>query len=178
MPFGPLLDDPRAPMMVLESDLEWGNHVHRKSVAVLGVAVAGVLAGCSAPEPAQVTIANRSDAILTIGPGLVIQACGTTTVSLADYQTARDKGVQMAIDGETWDAPAGALVWDLPIVNARGTVPSGTITLVASSTADPAFVSGTVAEDALPPCGGQAQGIEPGYPQGEMPVFTMEPAGS
>jgi hypothetical protein len=39
-------------------------------------------------------------------------------------------------------------------------------------------MSGTVAEDALPPCGGQPQGIEPGYPQGEMPVVTMEPAGS
>jgi hypothetical protein len=173
-----MLDDPRAPMMALELISHRGTHVHRKPVAVLGLAVAGVLAGCSAPDSAQVTIANRSDAVLTIGPGLVIQSCGMTTVSLADYQAVRDKGVQMAIEGETWDAPAGALVWDLPIVNARGTVPAGAITLVVTSTADPAVMSGTVAEDALPPCGGQPLGVEPGYPQGEMPVLTMEPAGS
>jgi len=150
--------------------------VDRKPVAVLGVVVAGLLAGCGALPPAQVTIANRTDAVLTVGPGLVIPACGSTTTSQADYQTAQKKGAEMAFNGQTWAAPAGALVWGLPIVNARGTVPTGTITIIVSSTADPEARSGTVAEDALPVCGGQPQGIEPGFPQGEGPDFTMGPA--
>ncbi len=148
----------------------------RKALVALGIVFAGLLAGCGAPTPPQVTIANRTDAVLTVGPGLVIRACGSTTTSQADYQTAQKKGVEMAINGQTWDAPAGALVWDMPIVNARGTVSAGTITLVVSSTADPEARSGTVAEDALPACAGQPRGIEPGLPQGEGPVFTMEPA--
>ncbi len=163
-------------MMVFELISHRGNHVGPKPVAVLGIVVAGLLAGCGSPTPPQITIANRSDAILTVGPGLVIPACGSTTISVADYETARTKAGAMAMNGQTWDAPAGALVWDLAIVNARGTVPTGTITLVVSSTADPEARSGTVAEDALPACAGQPRGIEPGLPQGEEPVFTMEPA--
>ena len=55
-------------------------------------------------------------------------------------------------------------------MNARGTVPTGTITLVVSSTADPEARSGTVAEDALPACAGQPRGIEPGLPQARARV--------
>jgi hypothetical protein len=150
--------------------------VHSKAVAVLGIVAAGLLAGCGAPPPAQITIANRTDAILTVGPGLVIPACGSTTTPQADYETARTRAGEMAMDGQTWDAPAGALVWtSLAFATARGTNPTGTITLVVSSSADPDARSGTVAEDALPACGGQPRGIEPGLPQGEQPVFTMEP---
>jgi hypothetical protein len=176
VPFGPLLDDPRAPMMVLELIAHRGHHVDRKPVAGLGIVLAGLLAGCGAPTPPQIAIANRSDAILTVGPGLVIPACGSTTTSQADYETARTKAGEMAMNGQTWDAPAGALVWtNLAFATARGTVPTGTITLVVSSTADPVARSGTVAEDTLPACGGQPRGIEPGLPQGEEPMFTLEP---
>jgi hypothetical protein len=150
--------------------------VDRKPLLVLGIVVAGLLAGCGTPAPAQITIANRSDAILTVGPGLVIPACGSTLTSMADYETARTKAGEMAMNDQTWDAPAGALVWtNLAFVNARGTVPTGTVTLVVSSTADPDARSGTLAEDTLPACGGQPRGIEPGLPQGEEPEFTMEP---
>jgi hypothetical protein len=145
------------------------------TVAVLGIVTAGVAAGCGAP--AQVTIANRSDAVLTVGPGLVIPACGATTTSLGAYETARLKAGELALNGQTWDAPAGALVWtNLAITTARGTLPIGTVTLIVSSTADPVARTGTVAEEALPQCGGRPRGIEPGVPQGEAPVITMEPA--
>ncbi len=127
----------------------------RKPVALLGSVVAGLLAGCGAPAPAQITIANRTDAVLTVGPGLVIPACGATTTSQADYQTARNKGVEMAINGQTWDAPAGALVWDLPIVNAQGVAPTGPLTVVVSSTADPEAWNGTIDQGPLPACGRQ-----------------------
>ena len=65
---------------------------------------------------------------------------------------------------------------NLAFATAQGTVPTGTITLIVSSTADPDARSGTVAEDALPACGGQPRGIEPGLPQGEEPVFTLDPS--
>jgi hypothetical protein len=147
--------------------------------AVLGVVVASVVAACAAASPAQVTIANRSDATLTVGPGLVIPACGSTTTSIADYERARTKAGEMAINGQTWDAPAGALVWtDLALATGGGSLPSGTVTLVVSSTADPDARSGTVANDALPPCDGEPRGIEPGVPQGDVPEVTTEPAGS
>jgi hypothetical protein len=58
----------------------------------------------------------------------------------------------------------------------EGDVATGMITLIVSSAADPEARSGTVADDALPPCGGQPRGIEPGLPQGEEPIVTMEPA--
>jgi hypothetical protein len=162
-------------MMVFEVISHRGTHVGPKPVAALGIVVAGLLAGCGSPTPPQLTIANRSDAILTVGPGLVILACGSTTIPVTDYETARTEAGELAMNGQTWDAPAGALVWtNLAIVNARGTVPTGTVTLVVSSSADPDARSGTVGEDALPACGGQPRGIEPGLPQGEEPVFTME----
>lgn len=143
--------------------------------AFAAVVVGGLLAGCGAPTPAQITIANRSDAILTVGPGLVILACGSTTTLLADYETARTKAGEMAMNGQVWDAPVGALVWDLAIVNARGSVPTGTITLIVTSTADPEARSGTVAEAALPACGGAPMGIEPGLPQGVTLTVTPLP---
>jgi hypothetical protein len=139
--------------------------------------VAGLFGACGAPTPPEITIANRSDAVLTLGPGLVVPACGSTTTSLADYKTAQDKAGEMAANGQTWDAPAGALVLQGPaFVTGRGTVPTGTVTLIVSSGADPDVRGGTVAEDALPACGGQPRGIEPGLPQGQEPVFTVEPA--
>jgi hypothetical protein len=114
------------------------------TVAVLGIVAAGVIAGCGAPAPMQVTIANRSDAVLTVGPGLVIPACGATTTSLGAYETARTKAGELALNGQTWDAPAGAPVWtNLAITTARGTLPIGTVTLIVSSTADPVARTGT-----------------------------------
>ena len=86
----------------------------RRPLVALGIVFAALLAGCGAPTLPQVTIANRTDAVLTVGPGQVVRACGSTTTSQADYQTAQEKGVEMAINGQTWDAPAGALVWDMP----------------------------------------------------------------
>ena len=85
-------------MMVLELISHRGNHVGPKPVAALGIVVAGLLAGCGSPTPPQLTITNRSDAILTVGPGLVIPACGSTTTSQADYETARTKAGEMAME--------------------------------------------------------------------------------
>ena len=148
----------------------------RKPVAALGVVVAGLLAGCATPAPAQLVIANRSDAILTVGPGLVIPACGATTTSLADYEIARTKAGELAMNGQTWDAPVGAIVWwaSPAFATAGGIVPTGTITLVVSSSADPDLRIGTVAKDALPACGGQPLGIETGL-LGEDPMFPPLP---
>ena len=153
-------------------------HVIRRPVAVFAVAFAGLLAGCGAPAPAAITIANRSDAILTVGPGLVIPACGSTATTVADYEAARAKAGTMAMNGQTWDAPASALVWTNLAFASSGGAPTGEFTLVVSSTADPKMEPGTLAGDALPPCGGQPRGIEPGTPQGQEPVFTMEPGSS
>ena len=148
--------------------------MRRRPVTVLGIVVAGLLAACGAPAPGQITIANRSDAVLTVGPGLVIPACGSTVTTQAGYEAARTRAGELAMNGQTWDAPAGALVWtNLAIANARDALPAGTFTLIVSSTADPAARNGTVAEDALPACGGHPRGIEPGLPQGEVPEFGV-----
>jgi hypothetical protein len=151
--------------------------VNLKRVAVLGIVAPGLLATCTASAPAQITIANRSDATLTVGPGLVVPACGSTTTSRVDYETARTKAGALALNGQTWDAPAGALVWtSLAIVAGSGTVPTGTITVIVSSTADPIARTGTLAEDGLPACAGEPRGLDPGVPQGEAPEITMDPA--
>ena len=107
-----------------------------------------------------------------MGPGLVIPACGSTTVSLPDYEAARIKGGEMAANDQTWDAPAGALVWTSEAMAAqRGA--TGTFTVVVSSTADPEGRIGAVADFDLPTCGGQPLGIWPGLPQGTSPEFPL-----
>ncbi len=147
-----------------------------KSVASLGLVGLVLLAGCGAQAPATLTIANRTDAALTVGPGIVIPACGLTTTTFDAYDAARLKAGEMAMNNQTWDAPPGALVWTNLAFAFSDSASKTATTVVVTSTADPAVKTGTVAENALPPCGGQPVGVEPGLPQGEEPVFTMEPA--
>jgi hypothetical protein len=127
---------------------------------------AGLLAGCAAPTPGPLVIANRSDAILTVGPGLIIEACGSTTTTIAGYEAARSRGQELVVDDQTWDAPEGALLWTFDALTTSGDAPAGAFTFIVSGSADPDMRIGTVAEDALPACGGQPQGIQPGTPLG------------
>ena len=107
----------------------------------------GAPASSSAPAPspseraALIHVANRSDVAITIGPGLTIPACGRASATRAAWDAARLKGGQMAMDAQTWDAPAGALVWDMAIGNELGS----DVTLVVTSTAPVAAHVGIVA---------------------------------
>jgi hypothetical protein len=130
--------------------------MHRLGALVVGVVLASLLAGCGAVPAAQITIVNRSNAVLTAGPGVIIPACGSTTTSLVEYAATRNKAAEMAFNGQTWDAPPDALMWSSPaIAVARGTIPTGMMTIVVSSSADVDVRAGAVAEDELPACGGQ-----------------------
>lgn len=142
------------------------------AVALAGCAPASPTsapASASTPAPssssaaARIHFANRSDVAITVGPGLSIPACGEASATRAVYDAARLQGDQMALDGQTWDAPAGALVWDNM---AFGNEPASDVTLVITSTAPVAAHVGIVTEGDLPKCGGAPQGIEPGLPQG------------
>lgn len=115
--------------------------------------------------------ANRSASAITVGPGLSIPACGTASATRAAYDAARLTAGEMAVAGKTWDAPAGALVWDM----AFAFEPTQDLTVVITSTAPVAVRMGLVAEADLPACGGAPMGIEPGLPQGVTLTVTPLP---
>ena len=133
-----------------------------------GVAAALLLAGCGGPE---LVLINRSDADLTVGPGVVIPACDAIALAPDAFEAARVRGGEMAATGERWDAPAGALVWNDWAIAGSG---PGTVSIVVSGTRGPEVHRGLPAESTLPPCGGAPVGIVPGLPQGEAPIFEFE----
>ena len=137
----------------------------------------GAPASAQAPAPspsaaaALIHFANRSNVAITVGPGLSIPACGEASATRAAFDAARLRGGQMAADGQTWDAPAGALVWS----NMALAGPEAEMSVVITSTASVAGRVGLVAEADLPKCGGSPQGIEPGLPQGVELTVTPLP---
>lgn len=150
--------------------------MRRAAVIALGLALAGMLGGCGGPESPALAIVNRSDAILTVGPGLIIPACGSTTTTLAGYETARTRAGELRASDEWWDAPDGAIAWTNLAIATSGGGPAGPMTIVVTSAADPAAWDGLVAERAIfPACGGRPRGIEPGTPVGEVPTVTPRP---
>ena len=138
----------------------------------------GAPASASAVPPSPsaaaglIHFANRSDVAITIGPGLSIPACGEASATRAAYDAARLQGGQMARDGQTWDAPAKALVWNNM---ALGFEPTGDLTVIITSTAPVLLSNGIVAEADLPKCGGAPHDIEPGLPQGVELTVTPLP---
>lgn len=157
----------------MRSEALTGEHVGSKPAVVIGIVAAGLLVGCAAPVPGPLILANRSDAILTVGPGLVIPACGSTTTTIAGYEAARTKGQELAANDQTWDAPDGALVWTFDAMAESGGVSTRTFTYVVSSSADPEMRMGRFAEDELPACGGRPRGIQPGTPMGWTPDHDL-----
>jgi hypothetical protein len=137
----------------------------------IGKAPAGT-ASASAPGAFLIHFANRSASAITVGPGLSIPACGWATASRTAYDAARLRAGEMAAAGQTWDAPAGALVWGNMAV---GFEPTQDLTVVISGTAPVAVRLGVVAEADLPECGGAPMGIEPGLPQGVELTVTPLP---
>jgi hypothetical protein len=137
----------------------------------------GAPASASAPAPppsapaALIHFANRSDVAITIGPGLTIPACGGASATRVAFDAARFQAGRMALDGQKWDAPAGALVWDMAFANEL----KSDVTLVITSMAPVAARVGLVAEADLPECGGAPQGIYPGLPQGVELTVTPLP---
>ena len=127
------------------------------SAVMLGVALALVAGGCSQPI---LVIANRSDTPISVGPGLVIPPCDSVEVTVDAYTKAQEEGERLLDGGESWDAPAGTLVWSSWGVAANG--PNITSTFVISSRSGPAIHHGRLDATALPPCGGAPAGIEPG----------------
>lgn len=119
-----------------------------------------------------IRFANRSASAITIGPGLSIPACGWASTSRGAYDAARLTAGEMAMAGETWDAPAGALVWGNM---ALAFEPKEDLTFIISSTSPVAARPGVVAEADLPACGGAPMGIEPGLPQGVELTVTPLP---
>ena len=121
--------------------------ISRSLVRVLVV----TLAGCG--QPNSIIVVNRSDATLTVGPGVTISDCTTATFNADDFERARARGVEMRANGQQWPAPAGAVIWDdLAIVNHGGV---GTLSVVVAGSVAPQVITGVVPEAQLPACGGQ-----------------------
>jgi len=125
----------------------------------------------SASPRAFLHIVNRSAIAVTVGPELSIAACGRVSTSRAGYDAARNAAGELALAGMTWEAPAGALVWDMAI----GFEPTDDLTVVISGALPPAVRQGVVADADLPQCGGNPVGIVPGLPQGATVTVTPLP---
>jgi hypothetical protein len=91
------------------------------------------LAGCG--QPNSIIVANRSDATLTVGPGVTISGCATVRFNADDVEHARARGVEMTANGQHWEAPPGALVWDDLAIDNQGGV--GTVTVVVAGSVEP-----------------------------------------
>src|SRR5690242_20280533 len=127
-----------------------GHEALRMSRALVWVLVV-TLAGCG--QPNSIIVANRSDATLTVGPGVTISGCTTATFNADKFEQARARGVEMRVNGQQWPAPAGALVWDNLVIENHGGV--GTVTVVVAGSVEPQVIAGVVPDAQLPACGGQ-----------------------
>jgi hypothetical protein len=117
---------------------------------------------CGCTSDGKVVLVNRSDAVLTVGPGVVVPACDSLTLTRAEYLDALELGTELFDAGQSWDAPPGALAWN-SISMSREEVSFDT-TMVVSSVADVNIAYGEVADASLPSCGGPPRGILPGVP--------------
>jgi hypothetical protein len=123
--------------------------------------------------------ANRSDTALAVAPDFLIPACGSASVTPAAYAASRTQGAMVMMDG-TWTVPPGAAFWNG--LAFAGDPIQDDLTVVISSTADPAVRAGVVAEADLPACGGAPMGVldevvPDGGPvdNGQEPVLTLLP---
>ena len=111
------------------------------------LSMAVVVVACSSPS---LVVHNRSERTLAIGPGLSIAPCSTRTVSVVDFEAAREKGLDLEAGSPAWPVPADAVVWNnLSIQGSRG---NGTLTIIVSSTEAPRVITGAVPD--LPACAG------------------------
>jgi hypothetical protein len=94
-------------------------------------------------------IANRTDAVVAVGPGVVVPACSTETFSIEQFEQARIDERQTG-----WKAPVGSVLFTSLPFELVGEW-SGPATLVVSSTALPEFWPVTVDDGDLPECQGQ-----------------------
>lgn len=112
-------------------------------------AFALLVAGCGQDA---LIVANRTTVDLAVGPGLTIPACGTVSVTIAEFEDAREANYLATFDGAPWPVPSGAVVWDNFAMLTNG--PAGSLTLIVTGQTDPRVAVGTVAESDLPPCEG------------------------
>lgn len=98
-------------------------------------------------------VANRTTVGLAVGPGLTIPACDTVSVTITEFEDAREANYLAAFDGTPWPVPSGAVVWDNFAMLTNGE--AGSLTLIVTGQAEPRLAVGIVAESDLPPCEGQ-----------------------
>ena len=124
--------------------------IHRATVLLLAGLVS-LASGCGPPP--DYVIANRSNVPIAVAPGVVIDACASSSFSRQQLEAAGRDALDRALVADFAWVPADAVLLD-------GGVPGGQVgaprplTYVISSTSSPRTLYGSFDASQLPPCGG------------------------